>query len=814
MLSRKNKGLIRFLLITLLVSSLYSITGYFGLGFATGSPYSTAIWIPSGIALGAALVFGLDALPGVFLGSLIVNYIITSIGGYSTLEFAPLVVGVVIALGAFLQAYVGFLLIRRWIGLSNNLNEPNDILLFAFLSGPISCLLNATTSNIALVLLDIIPIANLPQSWITWYLGDSIGVLIFTPIFLILFAKPHAVWRSRIIPVLLPLCASFFIVSFAYAVVKQNNMLTDQLWFVLVCGFLFCVLVNITLFIIQGQKNLMQLELKEVLRSAGECIFSVDQNEKIVFANPAAEKMWGQKSFDIIGRSIHDYIRNINTMDDSAHEKDCPIYAAFKYNKKSNTTNELLFRSDGSSFWVEYTCTPLIISQKTKGAVIILNDISKRREAEFQLERLAHHDALTGLPNRISFIKKLKNSIHQMAKGDGHLSVCFLDLDNFKNINDNLGHDAGDIALQQISSIISGNIGETDYFARLGGDEFAIILYNKERDEVNAVVEKIINSINQPVRVKRTEVNLSISIGVATYPEAGKTGNELIKNADIAMYRAKYSGKNTYIHFNEDLSKAIRRQHVIVAELRNALLRNEFTLCYQPQIETTSSKITGLEVLLRWSSPTLGDVSPSEFIPIAEREGLIHVIGEWVLRQLSVEYKILSAELSSDLMISMNVSVLQLGDPRFYNSLVKVMDDARLSNKLILEVTETALMINPVETIDQMQDISKLGVKFSLDDFGVNYSSMRYLKNLPISQIKIDYIFIKDICVDNNDYAIVNTIIQLSNGLGIPVVAEGVESKEQFELLFKMGCKYVQGFYFYQPMSLRSLLVTIKGCFT
>ena len=543
-----------------------------------------------------------------------------------------------------------------------------------------------------LYLMHILPLHNFLQSWLTWYIGDSIGVLIFTPIFLIIFAKPYEVWHSRIMPILIPLSICFLVVSLAYASVRSNVELAGQLWFVMVCALLFCVLVNITLFIIHGQKNIIQLKMNEILRSAGEVIFSVDAHEKIMFANPAAERMWNCRESDFIGKSIHEYIDNANELGIDEHDRKCPVRNAFKYNKTTQVTNKLLFRFRDPSIWIEYICTPLIISGKTIGTVIILNDITTRRESEFHLERLAHYDILTGAPNRFSFIEKLTNSIVNISDGNENLTVCFLDLDNFKFVNDNLGHATGDIVLQNISQMIAENIDHSDYFARLGGDEFGIILHNKENvQSVNHFIERLIDVIGTPITVKQSEITLSISVGIATFPVAGMTADELIKNADIAMYRAKESGKNTYAHFNAELSKAISRIHLIGTELQHAILRNELSLVYQPQITTGTNKICGVEVLLRWTSPLLGSVSPAEFIPIAERNGMIHPIGEWIFRQLACEYAEIAALAADDFTISMNVSVLQLGDSRFYNGLLKILNSTQLDNKLILEITRNRI---------------------------------------------------------------------------------------------------------------------------
>lgn len=811
MTSSLNKGLVSFITLTIVVSLIYAVTGILGLGLATGSEYSTAIWIPSGIALGAVLVFGLRALPAIFIGSLIVNYTTTVNNTSSILQFEPLLVGSIIAAGAILQAYVGWVIVRKWIGLNNHLNEPNDILLFAFLSGPISCLVNATTSNLALAYMKILPLENFAVSWFTWYIGDSVGVLIFTPIFLILFASPREIWRNRVIPILIPLSACFLIVSLTYSVLRNSVSLQDQLWFVLVCGYLFCILVNITLFIINGQKNLMQMQMKEILRSAGEGIIGIDASENIIFVNPATLNMWKSSEEELIGKSIHDFIPYDTKTRHPIHEKSCPFYLAYKVNKVAQITNTLLTRKDNSTIWIEYTCTPLIVSDKTIGAVIVSADTTKRRDSEYHLESLAHYDILTGFPNRSRFIETLATLIQHTGSENLNIAVCFLDIDNFKLVNDNLGHSVGDIALQSISLTIASNIDDSDYFARLGGDEFGIILHDKTREKIHEIATRLLHAVARPIEIKNNILNMSISIGIATFPDGGMTADELIKNADIAMYHAKEAGKHTFALFNAQLSQTITRVHLIESEMNHAIARKEFSLAYQPQIEVSTGKICGLEILLRWNNKMLGSIPPSEFIPIAERNRMIHPIGEWVLQKLAVECMQIKDVYTDNLTFSINVSVLQLGNERFYQNLVDILHNTTLKNKLILEITETAFMTNTDDVILRIKNIHKLGVYFSLDDFGIHYSSMRYLKNLPISELKIDYLFIKDVLHDKNDKAIVSTILQLSKTLDITAIAEGIETKAQYDVLKDMGCQYMQGFYFYKPMPLNDLITILKS---
>lgn len=810
MIHYDHKSRIAYLTINIMVMMLYIISGDIGLIFATGSQYSTAIWPPSGIALGSVLVFGPVTLPGIFFGSLFVNYHITIASNVTALGIKALFVGILIATGAVLQALSGWYIIKKWVGLHNTLNEPNDILLFAFLSGPVSCLVNASTSNITLFLLHILPAVSFLQSWITWYVGDNIGILIFAPIFLIIFAKPYELWHARIMPILIPLTVSFLIVASTYIFVKNNINFISNLWFVMVSGLLFCVLINIILFIIHGQKNLIELRMNEILRSSGEVILGVDMNEKIIFSNSTAEHLLGMNKNELLGMSIH----NVILVKNGIHNDDCPIAAASQKNKTTLVSNKLLSRKNAPKIWVEYICTPFTISNKTIGTVIILNNITERIEYEFKLKKLAHYDPLTDLPNRFSFIETLTKSIKNIDKLYKNLTMCFLDLDNFKLVNDQMGHSTGDLVLKHIARIITESVTSSDYYARLGGDEFGIILYNrKDMSEINSIVEKLIDAINQPIYIGQSVIHISVSIGIASYPISGTTSEELIKNADIAMYRAKDFGKNTFAYFNSELNDVIKRIHLIESELQYAIMYNELALYYQPQVSLITKKITGFEVLLRWFNPVLGEVSPSEFIPIAEKNGMIHPIGAWIFKQLAKEYIENKTFFSNKLTISINVSVPQLSDNRFYNQLVEFLNTTQLIgySRVILEITETAFIHKPKETIAMMQMISKLGVSFALDDFGMNYSSLHYLKNLPISQIKIDCLFVKSMTKNKNDFHIVKTILQLANGLGLPTVAEGVETHEQFHYLTIMKCTYAQGFYLYKAMPLVKLLECVAG---
>lgn len=816
------------------VTALYAITGYLGLFLATSSGYATAFWIPSGIALGVVLVWGLYTLPGVFFGSFIINYFISF---YSVEHYhlaLPFIIGSGVALGATLQAFVAWYMIKRWVGLDNPLNRPNDILLFAFLSGPASCLINATWSNSLLLLLGAVPSSDFFLSWGTWWVGDSIGVLMFTPVFLILFGAPRALWRQRIVPIFLPLVGCFIAVVVAYWSVNVtstakliNSQNSWQIWLTLVSGLLFCVLINIILFIIQGQKNIAQALASEkdyalkseeeknilILRSAGEGIFGVDADCNITFINPAAANILGYDEKDLLGKNMKEIIHGHYANGRAQPKSEYPIYAAMKEDITSHITDEVFWRKNGSKCWVEYICTPLKNGKQTTGAVVVFTDITQRRQAATDLEKMAHYDSLTELPNRVSFLDTLTMAIARAERNNREMAVCFIDLDNFKQINDSMGHSVGDNVLKIIAKTLKPHIRKMDYFARLGGDEFALIIENiQSTPDIISILDQCMNVVSVPFEINRVKINISMSIGVATYPDAGKTSEELIKNADIAMYRAKELGKNTYAFFDDEINKQVQRRHQLDRNLRNAIKNDEFDLAYQFHVDTLTLKPHGVEALLRWDNHFLGSVSPAEFIPIAEGNGLINEIGEWVIHRACSDFKNVIEQYGDlNLILAINVSLQQLINQNFSNAIKKILSETNIPGEcLLLEVTESALMKKPEASIKVMAAIDKLDIKFALDDFGVSYSSIQYLKNLPISLIKIDQSFVRDMLTNKNNAAIVNGTIQLSHALEIKTMAEGVETEEQFIKLKQMGCEYVQGYYFSHPMNMEGLIKALQ----
>jgi diguanylate cyclase (GGDEF)-like protein len=426
----------------------------------------------------------------------------------------------------------------------------------------------------------------------------------------------------------------------------------------------------------------------------------------------------------------------------------------------------------------------------------------EREQHEKQIEKLAYYDSLTGLPNRILFEERFQISLSNAKRERLMVAVMFLDLDRFKNINDTLGHDAGDLLLQTTASRLKSCVRSGDTVSRLGGDEFLLVIAGiKKIEEAMKVADKIIHQLNIPVPIHEHELVVSGSIGISLYPFNGDDAETLIKHADIAMYHAKSQGRNKYQLFDQELnSRAQSRMHMEIS-LRQGLDRNEFVVYYQPRYDIATNSIIGMEALVRWMHPQLGLVPPSEFIPVAEEIGLIVPLGEWVLHTACMQNKCWQTEELSPVLISVNISMTQFQRDDFVDMVKQVLVDTGLQPEwLELELTESIVMKHVPMTIVKLNELKELGIHISIDDFGTGFSSLNYLKYLPIDKLKIDRSFIKDVPDAPKDTAITKTIIALGRRLSVKVVAEGVETEEQLQFLANRKCAEVQGFLYSGPL--------------
>ncbi|TAK63028.1 MAG: EAL domain-containing protein [Methylobacter sp.] len=430
----------------------------------------------------------------------------------------------------------------------------------------------------------------------------------------------------------------------------------------------------------------------------------------------------------------------------------------------------------------------------------IARDISERKRFEAELQHQATHDTLTGLPNRILLMDRLSAEVERARHANNSVAVLFLDIDNFKRINDSMGHTIGDALLQHIADRLKAALRPNDTIARHGGDEFAVIAGDLPRSEnVLAVLRKIYSAFERPMSLGAQEAYITFCTGIAIYPNDGADVEELLRNAGTAMYRAVIAGHNQYRFYAPEMNARSHELLTLETDLRLAFKRNEFVAYYQPQVELSTGRIIAMEGLIRWQHPQRGLISPGDFVSMLEESGLIMPVGEWMLSQACAEYKEMGLH---NMRISVNVSASQFNDPGLLRKISRIMKQENMpSNALELEVTENIVMQDPAAAADTLKKLRTLGVRIAIDDFGTGYSSLSYLKRFPLDALKIDQSFVRDLTHDTNDAAIVEASITLGKKLGLEVVAEGVETKEQFEFLRAHGCDLAQGYYVSRPLS-------------
>ena len=440
-------------------------------------------------------------------------------------------------------------------------------------------------------------------------------------------------------------------------------------------------------------------------------------------------------------------------------------------------------------------------------AALIASDISlaleidKRKLIEKNLEFQAYHDSLTGLPNRALLLDRTEQAIVHAKRNGSLLAVLFLDLDNFKQVNDSLGHSVGDEVLVTVSRMLKKSIREMDTIARLGGDEFTILLSDfKKPEEISEIMAKLFGVLQSPLRIKGNEFFVTTSIGISIYPDNGNTPEILLRNADTAMYRAKEKGRNGFEFYTEDMTEVALEKVQMIANLNRAMEKDEFEVYYQPQYDIRHKQLTGLEALVRWHHPTLGLIYPEQFLPFAEESGLIVALDRWTMRQSMQQLKLWEKLGFQPGRLSMNLTMQQIDQSDFLHFLVGLMSETDCDGASIgFEITEGQLMKDPIRTIEVLSHISDLGIKIAVDDFGTGYSSLAYLKKLPVDTLKIDKEFIRDLPGDADDISIVRSIIALAKSMRIDVLAEGVENDQQLQFLDAEGCGLIQGFLLSRP---------------
>lgn len=546
-----------------------------------------------------------------------------------------------------------------------------------------------------------------------------------------------------------------------------------------------------------------------VLRSMAEAVAVLDAEFRYVSVNPAFLRMSGYAEREILGRTAS---LLGSAQNDSALYRQILNHAR----QQSQWSGELwLRRKDGDE-----TLTALEL-RTVRGPdddsvlhVCVFNDITRQKRTEQELRYLANFDTLTDLPNRALLSERLSRAIVRAHRQDSRVGLLLLDLDRFKEVNDSFGHSAGDRILRAAALRLQRTVGEQHTVARLGGDEFTIVIEDlADPLDTERVAREIINAFQAPLLLDdRREVSISPSIGIALYPDHAQVPTELLKRADTAMYQAKAAGRCTFIRYDDHMDVAARQRAVVSGALRRALDRGELRLVFQPRMALSPPRITGVEALLRWSSPEHGDIAPSDFIPIAEENGMILEIGEWVLREACMMLQRWRQHGLQDMAVSVNVSVLQLLRGDFTDVVARVLEDVGIPAHLLeLELTESVLMANAEQSAAQLHAFRALGVSLAIDDFGTGYSSLAYLKRLPITTLKIDKAFIDGLPHDAEDSAITPTIVAMGHSLGLRVVAEGVETRAQMRFLAERGCDEIQGFWISPPLEAAQCLAFVRN---
>jgi len=522
-------------------------------------------------------------------------------------------------------------------------------------------------------------------------------------------------------------------------------------------------------------------------------------DHSIVYVNPAFERITGYTADEVIGLEGRFLVR-----DDLAQPELEHIRSALRGKREGQATLRN-YRKDGSLFWNELHIAPVrdLAGGATTHFVSVINEVSERIRYQHALEYQANHDSLTGLANRNLLNDRIEQAI-AWAKRNGHvIGVMLLDLDHFKLINDASGHSAGDALLKEVARRLTACVRETDTVARLGGDEFVIILTDlPQPGDIDRIAEKILSTLSRPTEVVGRDVFVTASIGVSLYPRDGDHGEILLRYADMAMYRVKEHGRNSVRQFVPEMGSSAISRLDMEAAMRRGLERGEFVLHYQPKIDLTTLRIVGAEALVRWQHPQIGLVHPIEFIRLAEETGLILPLGEWVLAEACRQQVLWHQQGAAPLKVAINMSARQFRQDELAERIAAIFAATGADpTQFILELTESMVMHDVDSTLTSLRALKTLGVSLSLDDFGTGYSSLSYLRRFPIDELKIDRSFINDIHTNPDDAAIAGAIVAMARSLGLSVVAEGVEKKEQSDLLAALGCNQVQGYFYARPMT-------------
>lgn len=551
--------------------------------------------------------------------------------------------------------------------------------------------------------------------------------------------------------------------------------------------------------------------LRTVLNSIPQRVFWKDRESRYMGANRLfAEDVGFQRAEQIVGKTDEDIGPSARTADRADDQ------IVMETGAPKLQYQETLQRQDGTTTWCETSKVPL---RDMSGTVIGLlgtyQDISARLQYEGELQRQANFDALTGLPNRLLLVDRVNREIAQARRIDGAFALAVVDLDNFKLANDAHGHAFGDQVLVEVARRLEKAVRSDDTVSRYGGDEFVLVVGYGGSESFVTVVDRVLAAIAEPIIAGDRKVFVTCSVGVSTYPQDGADCASLLSHADAAMYRAKQAGRNCFAVFEPVMARRIQERVSIEGGLRSALENGQLFLQYQPQFSFRSGRVEGVEALARWRHPEQGLISPARFIPVAEDSGLIVPMGEWILRKACAQAKDWIDSSVGPLVVAVNLSAIQFRQKGFTELVARVLSETGLPSRYLeLEITESLLMSEADEALAILTELTGMGICLSIDDFGTGYSSLSYLKRLPVAKLKIDQSFVRDIPQDPEDVAIAKAVIALSRGLELSVIAEGVETSEQYEFLRRAGCDEVQGYYLSRPVDAGALGKAIRDIAT
>ncbi|MDO8705056.1 MAG: EAL domain-containing protein [Sulfuricaulis sp.] len=541
-----------------------------------------------------------------------------------------------------------------------------------------------------------------------------------------------------------------------------------------------------------------EAKFRILFESANDAIFLM-QGERFVDCNLQTLNMFGCQRHEIVGHTPMEFSPEHQPDGRPSKEKALEkINASVAGNPQFFEWQHL--RLDGTPFDAEVSLNAIELRGE-RYLQAIVRDITERAQAQERLQYLAHHDSLTGLPNRALFLDRLDHALTRARWTKRPLAVLFLDLDRFKNINDTLGHDIGDSALRVASERLLSCVREGDTVARFGGDEFTVLLEDMANtDDVPAIAQKIIDILSRPFAVGDREFVITASIGISLYPNDGDDSLRLLRNADTAMYRAKDQGRNKHQFYSSEMSAKALEKFTLESSLRHALDRGEFLLYYQPQVNLSTGQVTGVEALLRWQHPELGLILPTQFIPVAEETGLMKAIDEWVLHTACAQAQAWQSAGIPPISMIVNLSGRSFNEARLAEVISRALHQTGLAPEMLeLEITESVIMQNSQTTVEMIEALNRKGLRLAIDDFGTGYSSLSYLKRFSIDTLKIDQSFVRDVTTDADDASIVTAIIAMGHSLQLTVIAEGVETSGQLDFLCRHGCDGMQGFLFSRP---------------